>query len=122
MTTTELPDLQASSSEAALALDAVGISSLRQPIVVLDRLQSKQETIAELALSVDLPAHQRGAHLSRFLDALAEADSELTVRTAERLLGDVRTRLGARTASIVAAFPYFMDKRAPVTGAKYTSA
>jgi GTP cyclohydrolase IB len=118
MTATELPDLQASPSETALALDSVGISGLREPIVVLDRLRSKQETIAELALSVDLPANQRGAHLSRFLDALAESDNELTVRTAARLLGDVRTRLGARTASIVAAFTYFIDKRAPVTGAR----
>lgn len=118
MTATELPDLQASPAENALALDSVGISGLRQPIVVLDRRRSKQETIAELALSVDLPAHQRGAHLSRFLDVLAEADNELTVRTAERLLCDVRTRLGAKTASIVAAFTYFIDKRAPVSGAK----
>src|SRR5437773_383256 len=69
-------------------------------------------------MSVDLPAHQRGAHLSRFLDVLAEADNELTVRTAERLLSEIQTRLGSRSASIVAAFTYFIDKRAPVSGAK----
>lgn len=118
MSSADLPDMQSSPAATVLALDAVGISGLRQPIVVLDRLRSKQETIAELSMAVDLPGPQRGAHLSRFLDVLAEADSELTIRTAERLLHDVRTRLGARTASIVAAFSYFIDKRAPVTGAK----
>lgn len=49
---------------------------------------------------------------------LAEADNELTVRTAGRLLGEMKHRLGARAARVVAAFPYFIEKFAPVTGAR----
>lgn len=101
-----------------MALESVGIDGLRQPIVVLDRRGSKQETIAELSMSVDLPAEQRGAHLSRFLDVLAAADDELTVRTAAALLRDVRERLGSKTANVVAAFTYFIEKRAPVSGVR----
>ena len=66
----------------AMWIDWVGVSNLRQPLLVLDRSHAKQETVAELTLAVDLEASSRGAHLSRFLDILAEADNELTTRTA----------------------------------------
>ena len=69
-------------------------------------------------LAVNLGAAQRGAHLSRFLDILAEADDEFTIRTAGRLLAGMRERLSASAARAVAAFPYFVEKRAPVTGAR----
>jgi GTP cyclohydrolase I len=113
-----LADLQSSASLVAVPIDWVGVSHLRQPILVLDRSHAKQETVADLLLAVDLEASVRGAHLSRFLDILAEAENELTIRTATRLLVDMRRRLAARAARAVATFPYFIEKRAPVTGAR----
>ena len=101
-----------------LRIDAVGISQLRHPIVVRDRALSKQETVAEISMSVDLAAEQRGAHLSRFLEVLDASGGELTMRTAGAMLDDLRRRLGASTATIETAFPYFIEKRAPVTGAR----
>lgn len=118
MIPTELADLQASESRQQLALEAVGISGLRHPVVVLDRLRAKQETVASVTMAVDLAASQRGAHLSRFLEVLSDAESELTVRTAQNLLAAITTQLGATTATIDAEFPYFIEKRAPVTGAR----
>ena len=118
MVPTELADLQSSKSPQQITLDAVGISGLRHPIVVLDRLRAKQETVASLTMAVDLAASQRGAHLSRFLEVLSEAEGELTVRTAQNLLAAITTQLGATTATIDAEFPYFIEKRAPVTGAR----
>lgn len=114
----DLADLQGTTPSLELSIDWVGVSELRQPLLVLDRSQAKQETVAELMLAVNLGASQRGAHLSRFLDILAEADNELTVRTAGRLLAEMRERLSATAARAVAAFPYFVEKRAPVTGAR----
>src|SRR4051794_11142925 len=119
MTSTErLADVQSAAPTRPLALEAVGVSDIRYPIVVLDRLRSKQETVAVLSMAVDLPAAQRGAHLSRFLEVLAEAGDELTVRTARQLIAATRNRLDARTAMIEASFPYFIAKTAPVTGAR----
>lgn len=114
----ELSDLQSSESPQPIALDAVGISGLRHPVVVLDRLRAKQETVASLTMAVDLAASQRGAHLSRFLEVLSDAEGELTVRTAQRLLTAITNQLGGRTATIDAEFPYFIEKRAPVSGAR----
>lgn len=118
MTTSDLADMQVSAPSVAMPIDWVGVSHLRQPLLVLDRSQAKQETVAELLLAVDLRASERGAHLSRFLDVLAETGNELTTRTAGRLLGDMRQRLTARAARVVATFPYFIEKRAPVTGVR----
>lgn len=118
MSADALADLQSSRPGVAMWIDWVGVSNLRQPLLVLDRSCAKQETVAELTLAVDLEASSRGAHLSRFLDILAEADNELTTRTATDLLTDVRRRLGAQAARVVAEFPYFIEKRAPVTGAR----
>lgn len=113
-----LADLQSSRPGVAMRIDWVGVSHLRQPLLVLDRGHAKQETVAELSLAVDLDASARGAHLSRFLDILAEADNEFTTRTAPILLSDMRRRLGAQAARVVADFPYFVEKRAPITGAR----
>src|SRR3954453_4577529 len=110
MIPTELADLQSSESRQQIALDAVGISGLRHPVVVLDRLRAKQGTVASLTMAVDLAASQRGAPLSRFLEVLSDAESELTVRTAQNLLGAITTQLGATTATIDAEFPYFIEK------------
>ncbi len=113
-----LADLQASASRQPIAIDAVGISRLRHPVVVLDRLRAKQETVAMLTMAIDLTASQRGAHLSRFLEVLSDVECELTVRTAQRLLTTITERLGGTTAAIDAEFPYFIEKRAPVSGVR----
>lgn len=57
MIPTELADLQASESRQQIALDAVGISGLRHPVVVLDRLRAKQETVASLTMAVTWRRH-----------------------------------------------------------------
>ena len=118
MSPAELADPQSSESRQEIALDAVGISGLRHPVVVLDHLRAKQETVASLTMAVDLAASQRGAHLSRLLEVLSDAEGELTVRTAQRLLAGITGQLGATTATIDAEFPYFIEKHAPVTGAR----
>jgi GTP cyclohydrolase I len=113
-----LVDMQSAPPERRMPLGAVGVTDLRYPIVVLDRMRSKQETVAALSMAVDLPAAQRGAHLSRLLEVLAEAGDELTVRTARRLIHATLDRLGASNAMIQATFPYFVEKVAPVSGAR----
>jgi GTP cyclohydrolase I len=113
-----LADIQGGQPTRPLAVDAVGVSHLSYPIVVLDRLQAKQETVATLSLGTNLPATQRGAHLSRLLELLSDSGGELTIRTANQLLATLTDRLGSTTAMIKAEFPYFVEKFAPVTGAR----
>lgn len=65
-----LPDIQAEAPAHALALGEVGVHAMRLPLVF-----DSGPAVATLTLSVDLPAGQRGAHMSRFrraVDAVAE--------------------------------------------------
>jgi GTP cyclohydrolase I len=113
-----LDDVQARPDTRGIALDEVGIRGLRYPIVVWDRERDKQETIAEITMSVSLPAHVKGTHLSRFVETLGEHAGEVTMRTIPGILAALRQRLDAGRARIEVSFPYFIERAAPVTSAR----
>src|SRR6267378_6281306 len=83
---TMMIDIQAQPDLRRVAIDQVGVSDLRYPIVVLDRRTEKQHTIASLSMSVGLPHDQKGTHMSRFIEVLDKHRGELTVRTLPALL------------------------------------
>lgn len=116
-TTTTLADVQNRADTRGIPIDKVGVTNLRYPISVLDRARGTQETVASISLSVALPHHFKGTHMSRFLEVLNEHRGEVTVRSIPALLQDLQTRLQAESAQIDVQFPYFMERPAPVTGA-----
>lgn len=111
-------DVQSRSDARGIAIDKVGVADLRYPIVVLDQNNDRQQTVARLTMSVNLPHHFRGTHMSRFLEVLNEHRGELTMRTLPAILRDLKARLEAESAHIDVAFPYFVERIAPVTGAR----
>ncbi len=113
-----MEDVQNRHDDREVAIDQVGVSDLRCPITVLDQNQGKQQTVARLSLSVSLPHHFKGTHMSRFVEVLERHRGELTLRTMPSLLAELRERLDAESAQVEVAFPYFIEKSAPVTGAK----
>ncbi len=114
----ELPDVQSRPNKKGFPIDKVGISDLNYPIIVLDRENKKQHTIAKLALSVSLPHHFKGTHMSRFIEVLNHHRGELTMRTLPAILTEMKECLDAESAHVEVRFPYFVEKSAPVTGAK----
>lgn len=112
-----MQDVQGSEDDRRIPIDRVGVSDVRHPIVVLDRANEKQHTIGTLTMSVDLPHHFKGTHMSRFIEVLNEHHGEVTMRTLPAILGTLRERLEAESAHLEVAFPYFLAKPAPVSGA-----
>jgi GTP cyclohydrolase I len=112
-----MEDVQGRRDEREVALDRVGVSGLRYPIVVLDRDHQKQHTVAVLKMSVNLPHEFKGTHMSRFIEVLNEHRGEITMRTVPAVLRDLRKKLDAESAHIHLVFPYFLERRAPVSGA-----
>lgn len=112
-----LEDVQNRADTRGITIDQVGINGIRYPISVWDRDQGKQATIAEVSMSVGLPAHVKGTHLSRFVELLHENAGELTQRTIPGVLARMQERLGSHTAQLSMSFPYFLSRPAPVTGA-----
>jgi GTP cyclohydrolase I len=112
-----LPDHASQRDDRQLAIDQVGISRLRYPITVWDRANQKQHTVADIALSVGLPAHFKGTHMSRFIEVLEQHRGELSLKTVPALLEHIQRRLEAEDAYIDVRFPYFLERSAPVSGA-----
>jgi GTP cyclohydrolase I len=110
-------DIQNHLDDRALAIDKVGVCSLRYPIVVLDRNHESQATTAAISMSVSLPHQFKGTHMSRFIEVLNEHRGEVTMRTLPRILEELKTKLQAESAHIEVSFPYFLERCAPVSGA-----
>lgn len=113
-----LEDVQSRPDTRGIALDEVGVSGIRYPLVVLDREHAKQETVGEFSMSVHLPASTKGAHMSRFIEVLAHHAGEVTMHTLPAILEALRTRLGSDRAAVRVRFPYFVEREAPVSGAR----
>jgi GTP cyclohydrolase I len=112
-----LRDIHSEADRRRLALDRAGVKGLRYPISVLDRQQGVQHTIAEIDLSVSLPHKRRGAHMSRFVELLNRHRREIDVRKFRALASELRRDHDATAANVEVRFPYFIEKKAPVTQA-----
>jgi GTP cyclohydrolase I len=67
---------------------------------------------------VCLPHQFKGTHMSRFVEILEAHEREITVETFQVMLREMVERLEAEEGHIEMAFPYFIEKRAPVSGVK----
>ncbi len=112
-----LADVQAHPDTREVPISRVGVKNIRFPINVRDRRKTAQQTVATVDMSVDLPHHFKGTHMSRFMEILNAYDGEISVESLPAILRTMRNRLNAETAHLRIAFPYFMAKSAPVTGA-----
>ena len=113
-----MKDVQNSADTRGIAIDQVGITNLRYPIGVKDRDGKPMATVADISMSVHLPHHFKGTHMSRFLEILSKHEDEITLRSLPAILHELKKRLEAESAHMEVSFPYFIDKAAPVSGAR----
>ena len=112
-----LVDTQNLPDHREVAIDRVGVTNLRFPIQVRDKAHAIQNTVATVALTVDLPHHFKGTHMSRFVEVLNEHGSLIHVDNIKVILRHLQKRLNSKQAHVEFEFPYFIEKRAPVSGA-----
>lgn len=112
-----LCDVQSQQDHRKLDIDKVGVKQIRYPIVVKDRSEDNQRTVASVNMYVNLPHQFKGTHMSRFLEVLAEHDRAISVESLPHLLRKIQKRLSAQDAHIDLEFPYFVRKEAPVSRA-----
>jgi GTP cyclohydrolase I len=113
-----IPDVQSEADSRQIPIDKVGIKSLRHPVRIAQRAGGAQPTIALLDMSVALPHHLKGTHMSRFVEALNACSGELSAESFPGLVDDVVRRLEADSGQVQMRFPYFVAKKAPVSGVK----
>ena len=110
-----IADVQSSKDTRRLAIDQVGIKSIRHPVKVSERSGGVQHTIATFNMYVRLPHHFKGTHMSRFVEILNAHEREISVETFKRMLGEMMEKLEAQSGHIEMNFPYFVNKSAPVS-------
>ena len=118
-----IPDVQASPDSRKLAIDKVGVKGIRHPVRIMERGSTAaaprvQHTIATFNMYVCLPHHYKGTHMSRFVEILEAHEREITVESFQAMLREMVERLEAEEGHIEMAFPYFIEKKAPVSGVK----
>jgi GTP cyclohydrolase IB len=111
-----LVDVQNSEDLRKIPIDRVGVRGVKYPIVVQDRERGQQHTVGHFTLTVDLPHHFKGTHMSRFLEVLGEQNGEVSSQSIPQILSRLKERLTAETAHLEVRFTYFRVKAAPVTG------
>ena len=110
-----IPDTQSARDDRHLAIQRVGVRSVRYPLQL--RIGTTvAPTVAEWDLDVALPAEQKGTHMSRFVAWLDAIDQPLDAATLRREAARMLALLGAEAGRIEASFPFFLRKRAPVSG------
>jgi len=108
-------DLQSERDERRIDIDKVGVRGLRYPITVLDRARKEQPTVATINLYISLPHEFRGTHMSRFVEVLNEYRWRIHVASVKEILKKMREKIPASAAHVEISFPYFIEKKAPVS-------
>lgn len=109
-------DVQNQKDHRKIDIKKVGIKGIRYPINVLDQTNENQATVATINMYVHLPHKFKGTHMSRFVEVLHEYCGRLNLRAVFDMLDAVKKSLDAQAADLEIAFPYFIEKKAPVTG------
>jgi GTP cyclohydrolase IB len=112
----KLHDKQSECDHRDLRVDKVGVRGLRFPIQVRDKARSVQNTVATIGMFVDLPKEFKGTHMSRFIEVLNAHGSIIHVENINEILHALQKKFHAAISHLEIEFPYFMVKKAPVSG------
>ncbi len=110
-----IPDTQSERDERHLAIQRVGIKSVRHPLQ-LRVAGVVQHCTAVWDLDVALPAEKKGTHMSRLVAWLDGDDAPLDAAALRTRHAQMLHSLGASEGRVQARFDFFLRKRAPVSG------
>src|SRR5215467_10931530 len=95
-----LHDKQSERDHRELRIDKVGVRGLRFPIQVRDKAHAVQNTVATIAMFVDLPKEFKGTHMSRFIEVLNAHGGVVHVENINDILHAMQRKLQAATAHL----------------------
>lgn len=110
-----LPDVQGQEDRRGIALDEVGVSELRIPITAARRDGAPLGAVAKVRATASLAADQRGTHMSRFVQAVAEDLGPVSTRTPETIADRLREMLEASEARVEICYASAIDRESPIS-------
>ncbi len=112
-----MPDVQSSADTRHIPIQRVGIRGVRHPMLIENADGAPLATVANWTLTVALPPEEKGTHMSRFVALLEKYRSTAMTPTLFRAMArDMLPLLHAERGDMTAAFPYFINKSAPISG------
>ena len=112
-----MPDVQSSADTRRMPIQRVGVRGVRHPMLVSNTQGGQaMPTVADWELTVALPAHEKGTHMSRFVALLEQYRiTAMTPALFCEMAQNMLPLLNAEKGDIRARFPYFIEKTAPVS-------
>lgn len=111
-----MKDIQNQKDNRGMPLELVGITRLALPLSIPNKTGKFQHTTASISFFTDLPHHNRGTHMSRFVEILyRNCRSHLTFEVLKRIANEAKKELKVGNAYLEVCFTYLLKKRSPVS-------
>jgi len=110
-----LTDVQNSKAERLISIDKVGVKDVRYPITLRIKEGGIANTVAKVSMYVHLSERFKGTHMSRFIEILNEYHNSIDLHMIKDILIKLRNKLNAEISYFELSFPYFIQKKAPVS-------
>ncbi|GBF23450.1 GTP cyclohydrolase I [Candidatus Gastranaerophilus sp. (ex Termes propinquus)] len=112
-----LTDTQNQSDNRKINIQKVGVKDVEIPLIIARKNAENQTVYARAKMSVSLPHHFKGTHMSRFIEVLNDYHQKNLVGVdIHEMLKCMCSRLDAKSAYLKFDFKYFIEKQAPATG------
>ena len=109
-------DVASEGDDRGITIQRVGVRGIHLPIMIREKSGGNARVTGEFDASVELPHHERGTHMSRFVEILAKwSKKAVAFHELEEMLREIQTTFGARVANLSLAFKYFLAKLTPAS-------
>lgn len=98
-----------------MELKTVGIKNINYPIRVREKKGNLQDTVASINLHARMPRRYRETCVSTIISVLNKYQDDINVNILPALLAEIKEGLQAESARLEMTFPYFIEKKAPVS-------
>ncbi|MCK5069182.1 MAG: GTP cyclohydrolase I FolE2 [Desulfocapsa sp.] len=98
-----------------MKIQSVGIKDIQIPVRIREKNGGLQNSVATVSLQVSVPGKYRESCVPTFTHVLNKYMDDLSVSNFPKLLSEVKNKLSAESARVVMSFPYFIEKKAPVS-------
>ncbi|NLA88684.1 MAG: GTP cyclohydrolase I FolE2 [Alcaligenaceae bacterium] len=112
-----MPDVQGSTDLRRIQINRVGVRQVKHPISVKNGQGDILGTVGVWDTAVMLPASEKGTHMSRFMGLIDEYHAQgMDAKLFKQMAAAMLPLLNADEGEIRVTFPYFITKKAPVSG------
>lgn len=105
-----MKDIQNQADDRRIDIQKVGVKTLSYPIILQDKAQVSQHTIASVNMYVNLPHQFKGTHMSRFIEILNDFHGRINLDSFKNILQSMKDKLEAEEAHLEITFPFFMER------------